>query len=160
MALPDVCPRCGERATNEQGKCVFCGTQVTDPRSILSSGQKAKALAIYQFASWSFLVLGLIYLAVGIVSWAEYHLPMLGMLITAVVALVQGGLLIVKNEWMQSVTKMVCIARLIIYFLVVPNLIPFLLLYLVPGIVALTISSYDILCLFMMMKAIDDVHLA
>ena len=158
MALPDVCPKCGEKATNDKGQCVFCGTQVIQPATIKTPEQVAKADANYRFASWSFIGVGAIYLVVGVVSSIAYRSPMLGLLISALVSIGHGYLLLAKNEWMQSVTKMVCFGRMVLFLWFLSFLVPLLPLFLVPGILLLALIIYDLACLMLMVNTIDDVY--
>lgn len=158
MALPDTCPKCGERATNDQGRCVFCGTQVIHPSTILTPQETDKAKANYRFASWSFTIVGIIYLIIGIVSSIAYRQPMLGLIISGLVAGGHGALLLMNNEWAQSVAKPVCIGRLILLFWFVAILIPYLLFFRIAGMVLLAFVMYDILSLILMIRTIDSVN--
>ncbi len=158
MVLPDSCPKCGERATNEQGRCVFCGTQVLHPATIPTQREADKAKANYRFASWSFTVIGVVYLLVGIVSSIAYRQPMLGLLTSGLVAGGHGVLLLLNNEWAQSVTKPVCIGRLVLLFWFVAILIPYLLFFRLVGIALLAFVMYDILSLILMIRTIDNVN--
>lgn len=158
MPLPDKCPKCGEKATNDRGQCVFCGTQVVDPGSILTAGQKAKAESTYKFCSWAFMVLGSVYLLAGIIGTILSRSPMLGLLLTGIFGVVHSGLLLVRHELVQSVTKMICIARAVMLFWFIGGIIWFFPLYILPGILILAVVGFDIICLLMMANAIDDVY--
>lgn len=160
MAQTDTCPRCGEKAINQTGHCVFCGAVVIAPKSQPAGKDYEKAMRQYQFASVSFLVLGVLYLALGVIGTISLKSPMLGLFLVGILAAGQGGLLIYKNDWMQSVTKTVCMVRLGVFLLIFALLIPYLVVMKAAGAIFGVIFLWDIICLIVMIRTIDDVYFA
>lgn len=160
MAQTDTCPRCGEKAINQTGHCVFCGAVVIAPKSQPQGRDYDAAMRKYQFASVSFLILGVLYLALGIAGTAMLKQPMLGLFLVAILAGGQGGLLIYKNEWAQSVTKTVCGVRLGIFLFIFALMVPWFTFFGAPGFLLALVFLWDIICLIVMIRTIDDVYFA
>ncbi len=114
----------------------------------------------YQFASVSFLILGVLYLALGVIGTISIKSPMLGLFLVGILAAGQGGLLIYKNDWMQSVTKVICMVRLGIFLLILAILVPYFIVMKTAGLLFGLMFIWDIVCLIVMIRTIDDVYFA
>ena len=158
MALPDTCPKCGEKATNDNGQCVFCGTQVTRIETLATPDQEAQFTAKYRFASWSFIGVGIVYLLVGVIGSIAYHRVLFGFILSGAIATVHGSLLVAKQDVVQSITKTACLIRIALQVWTLLVLLPYMLVLIVPGSLLLLLFSFDITCLFIMYGVIDDVY--
>jgi hypothetical protein len=160
VAQTDTCPRCGEKAINQTGHCVFFGAVVIAPKTQPTGKAHEKAMRQYQFASVSFLILGVLYLALGVIGTISIKSPMLGLFLVGILAAGQGGLLIYKNDWMQSVTKVICMVRLGIFLLILAILVPYFIVMKTAGLLFGLMFIWDIVCLIVMIRTIDDVYFA
>lgn len=156
----ESCPKCGEKAISHTGHCVFCGTVVIAPRSAPAGADYDKAMKTYRIASPIFMVIGILYLALAVIGSTMTRTPMLGLLVAGVVTTVHGGLLILNNDWVRSVTKVLCISRLAIFGFMFLILLPYMLGMGSVGIGFGILLLIDIGCLIMMIRTIDDVYFA
>jgi hypothetical protein len=156
----ESCPKCGEKAISNSGHCVFCGAVVIAPRTVTVGADYQKAMKTYRFVSPTFLVIGVLYLALAVIGSTMTRSPMLGLFVAGVVTTVHGGLLILNNDWVRSVTKVVCISRLAIFGFMFLILLPYMLGMGPVGIGFGILFLIDIGCLIMMIRTIDDVYFA
>jgi hypothetical protein len=85
---------------------------------------------------------------------------MLGLFIAGAVTTCHGVLLIMNNDWMRSVTKLVCIVRLCLFGFMFAILIPYFFHMGPVGIGFAAVFVFDIVCLILMTRCIDDVYFA
>lgn len=114
-------------------------------------------MANYQAISVGFVVLGLIFIATGIAAIALTKSTLIGFLISGVISITHGTLLLVKNEWVQSVTKTFCWIRFAICLYALAILIPWLLMSPLVGALLLLLDLLEIGLLVAMIRTIDDV---
>lgn len=156
----ESCPRCGEKAISQTGHCVFCGAVVIAPTIAPGGKEYDKAMRIYRFVSVSFLLLGVLYLTAGVIGTAMIKKPMLGLFFAALVTLAHGVLLILNNDWIRSITKVVCSIRLGVFALVILTLAPYFFHLGALGITFGLVFLFDVYCLILMIRTIDEVHFA
>ena len=156
----ESCPRCGEKAISQTGHCVFCGAVVISAATKPAGKEYEKAMRIYRFASASFLVVGILYLAFAVIGSVMNKAPMVSLFLTGGLTAAHGILLIMNNDWMRSVTKVFCSCRLGLFVFVFLVLAPYML-HLGPfGIGYAAIFAFDMVCLVLMIRTIDDVYFA
>ena len=156
----ESCPRCGEKAISQTGHCVFCGAVVVAPKIAPSGKDFEKSLKAYQWISSAFIVMGVLYFILGVAGTILKRTPMLGLFSIAFFTITHGVLLIKRNDWIQSVTKVVCGIRLFVLVLILLVLLPYMALY---GPIVLSFCALfvlDIVCLMQMIRTIDDVYFA
>ncbi len=156
----ESCPKCGEKAISSTGHCVFCGAVVIAPKTAPAGKAYEQALRMYQWISGSFVVLGIFYIGLGVVGSIMLKSPMLGFFSAGLLSVVHGGMLYANNDWVRSVTKVVCGLRLFVFILIFFTVIPY---FLHLGIVGILFSAFfliDIISLIQMIRIIDEVEFA
>lgn len=156
----ESCPRCGEKAISQTGKCVFCGATVIAQKVNPSGREYEKALATYRFTSISFLVFGILYIALATYGTVVLKSPMYGLFLAGAFTSFQGALLIMNHDWMRSVTKTACSIRLALFAFMVMILAPYMVNMGPAGIMFFILFLLDIGCLIKMIRTIDEVYFA
>jgi hypothetical protein len=105
-------------------------------------------------------VLGIVYVALGIIGSVMLKSPMLGLIVAGSVTFAHGTLLILNNDWIRSITKVVCYVRLALFAFTTAILAPYMLHLGMVGLAFFCVFTVDILCLILMIRAIDDVYFA
>ena len=130
------------------------------PKVAPSGKDYEKSLKAYQWISSEFIVMGVLYFGLGVAGTILRKSPMLGLFSIAIFTIAHGTLLIKRNDWIQSVTKVVCGIRLAILIMILLVLLPYMALY---GPIVLAFCALfvlDIVCLIQMIRTIDDVYFA
>ena len=156
----ESCPRCGEKAINQTGHCVFCGAVVIAPTVAPSSKNYEKALSAYQKISCAFLIVGIIYIAFGVIGSVMLKKALFGLLSVGILTFAHGTLLIKNNDWVRSVTKVVCGVRLGILILIFLVFCQYSAIYGPIVFAFTTIFVVDMICLVLMIRCIDEVYFA
>lgn len=153
----ESCPRCGEKAISDTGHCVFCGAAVrlaARPATMLRQGRAEKT---FGYVAPGFLVVGILYLGLGVIGTFSLNQPMLGLLSLGLVAASHGIMLILKNEWVLSVTRVVCIFRLCVFGFVIALLAPYFLHFGLAGLLVGAAFALDLVSLIVMIRIVEDV---
>ncbi len=156
----ESCPRCGEKAINQTGHCVFCGAVVIAPTTKPSGKEYDKAMRAYKFVSISFLILGILYIAAAVIGSASAKKPLIGLFLDAGFVLAHGVLLIMNNDWIRSITKVACGIRLAALVICLLSFGPYMLNIGATGPGFFAVFLFDAYCLVLMIKTIDEVYFA
>ena len=156
----ESCPRCGEKAISQTGQCAFCGATVIAQKINPSGREFEKAQTAYRFTSISFLVFGILYIALATYGTVILKSPMYGLFLAGAFTSVQGALLIMNHDWVRSVTKIACSVRLALFVFMVMILAPYMLNMGPAGVGFFIVFLLDIGCLVLMIRTIDEVYFA
>lgn len=145
------CPVCQRPLPQGSVVCPYCpkGAKMREPNP--------RVLANYHAISVGFVVLGVIFLGLAGYAISVTKSGFFGYLLSGVIGITHGVLLLVRQEWVQSVTKTFCWARFAICTYGLLIVIPWFLLNPAVGAVLLGFSLLEIGLLVAMIRTIDDV---
>ena len=114
----------------------------------------------YLFVSVAFLTLGILYVALGIIGSVLMKRPMSALVISGILTSIHGVLLILNNDWVRSITKVACTVRLAVFAFMVMILAPYMFHMGSVGFGLFMVFVFDVTCLILMIRGIDDVYFA